>query len=199
MTTGKKPPATEEERKQRAREKARLRKQRFDEKLRNPDGGGRAGRRRGSVLYLSDAARDVLTRNRQRRHDARFPQVLDANLIESLLLAYADQGEPEHPEGPLVIDETKAHPGIANLLRIKADLERKLAIQPQFRPIDWDAIEFSLLAAHRLIGSQWSRDLAKRIYRDALSVANEGSSAGTLDREMLDHIKALIYWASRFG
>ena len=27
--------------------------------------------------------------------------------MEALLLAYEAQGEPEHPEGPLVIDETK--------------------------------------------------------------------------------------------
>lgn len=217
MATAKKSPASEEERRQRAREKARLRKQRFDERRRNPDGDDGASQRRGVVLHLSEAARTVLRQNRQRRRDAGMPPVLDSNLVESLLLAYALQGEPEPQVGPLVVDETKAHPGIAKLLAKVADLEAELRAvrlarlaaegnielleeeaeaDNEFRTFNWELIEDKLLDAHRLIGSVWARGIVERVLDVSASRSANGDITALLQREIEEHIRSLIDRAS---
>lgn len=218
MATAKKSPASEEERRQRAREKARLRKQRFDERRRNPDGDDGASQRRGVVLHLSETARAVLREHRQRRRDADMPPLLDSELVESLLLAYARQGDAETQAGPLVVDETKAHPGISKLLAKVAGLEADLRAlrlahfaaegtierldeeaeaDNEFRPFDWETIEQKLLAAHRLIGSASTRGIVERALDERASRSGGAETAALLQREIEEHIRSLIDWASR--
>lgn len=218
MATAKKSPASEEERRQRAREKARLRKQRFDERRRNPDGDDGANQRRGVVLHLSEAARTVLREHRQRRREADMPPVLDSELVESLLLAYARQGDPDTQAEPLVVDETKAHPAVAKLLAkvasLKADLqaaslanfaaegtierlEEEVEADNEWRPFDWATIEQRLLAAHRLIGSASTRGIVERVLDKSASSGVGAEAAALLQREIEEHIRSLIDWASR--
>lgn len=218
MATDQPSAATDEERKQRAREKARLRKQRFDAKLRSADAAPDGNPRRGSVLYLSEEARAVLKRNRDRRRDAGLPQVLDASLIESLLLAYAQQGEPGHPEGNLLDDETKSDPRLAKVLakvevletKLRAarsevetlqeenfDLEEDAKDDEKARPFDWDEIERLLLRAHHMQGRQWTQGIAERFCRELAADGNQARAVEALHRELQEHIRSLTDWVSR--
>ena len=88
-------PAPLDDRKERARAKARARKQRFDARMRNAGASSDAVRRHALVVYLTDDARKVLQSNRRRRRLLELPPVLDSTLIEELLRAYRAQGEPE--------------------------------------------------------------------------------------------------------
>lgn len=222
MATAKKSHASDDERKQRAREKARLRKQRFDQRLRNPAGDDSASQRRGVVLHLSESARTVLREHRQRRRDAEMPPILDSELVESLLLAYARQEHPETQAGPLVVDETKAHPGIANLLakvaslkaelqeanlatiaaegtieQLEEQLEVEVEEEVEVQSFDWAMIEQSLLAAHRLIGSASTRGIVERVLDNGDSRHGGAATVSLLQREIEEHIRCLIDWTSR--
>lgn len=210
MATAKKSPLTEEESKERKRELARLRKQRFDAKMRNPEGSEDGNTRRGCVIFLSDTARDILKQNRERRRDAGLPQLLDSNLVESLLRAYANQGTMHHSAGELVIDETKADPLISSLLTKLQAQKRKLenqgmhifgaeaeieSLTEELRKakdkIDWETVLDYVLTTHSLYGLEWSVDALKR-FRQDLSNKDEGKAAAAMNRALEEYIRSLI-------
>lgn len=212
--------AAEEERKQRALEKARLRKKTFDDRRRNLDNSDGASQRSGAVFHLSDAAREVLRQNRLRRRAAGLPPVLDSDLVESLLLAYGRQGEPGFQSGALVIDETKANPVTEKLVAKVEDLQGELRsnrdalsaaeatiknheedaeVEEQFRVFDWGEVEQNLLAAHRLIGSAGMPGIVERVLDKAAPRSGRAEAAAVLQREIEEHIRLLVDWASRWG
>lgn len=213
MSIDRQSPPLEDDREERAREMARARKKRFDDRMRNADGKSGAERRRAVVIYLSDAATDVLRRNRLRRRLLELQPVLDSRLIEDLLLSFLSQGEPEQLSSLVIKDETKIKAESSNLLNkfdhqvdiiksleeqlyisrnTSSSLQKELDAENEFRSLDWIEVELGLLDTHRLLKSHSVYMMAQELRAKLANSQSDSQALGVVYDVVSEYIKQLI-------
>lgn len=213
MTDASKPAPTEEERVARAREKARLRKQRYDARMKGAASEEESGGRKACVLYLNEDARDVLKRNRLARRLLDQKPILDSELVEALLLAHSQQEEARQPEVTVKLQDREQTYRLDKLVGRYNDLfenfkdqRRKLKSEKELRAeaeaavdevmyerdMDWSEAESVLRPIHQ-------REMAvngARLVADIRGILNQANSDAEASRkltfELADYIFGLI-------
>lgn len=197
---------------ERAREMARERKKRFDARMRNANAGEGGERRHAVVVYLTNDAKEVLWRNRQRRRLLDLPPILDSVLINELLLSYGAQAADDQANS-LLADVTTAQTDSSKLLkanerqlkRIKAlELHNFVAeetiallkeqedLAMEYRPFDWSVAEDNLLEAHRYLMTHAGYWLAIRLRERLSSSSGDSHAAKIFNEEITDYIEQII-------
>jgi hypothetical protein len=186
--------------------------------MRNSTSGNDSERRQAVVIYLSDDAKEVLWRNRQRRRLLDVPPMLDSTLIEELLLAFGSQSKDGLVAGGLVRDETVGHSDTSKLLssnegqakRIKALelhnfvaeetislLNQQIEDANEFRPFDWSQAGEDLLSAHRHLMSHTGYQLAIRLRDRLINFSNDSTTVKIFDEEISDYLKCIVDMADK--
>lgn len=189
----------EEERGRRKRELARLRKLRYDDRMRGAAGGA-GPRRKGHVIYLTDEAVEVLARNRARNRLLGLPKVLDSRLIEDLLFrserdstAFAESGSDDHGQ-QLPAPTTKLLAEYENQVKLVKELKAQQVAERSAaqRHVNWPLAERELLGAHRLLMPQVGHWLALHL-RSALGEAtSDWQAMKIVDAEVVDYLGRLV-------
>lgn len=201
MTDASKPAPTEEERVARAREKARLRKQRYDARMKGAASEEESGGRKACVLYLNEDARDVLKRNRLARRLLDQKPILDSELVEALLLAYRQQEEARQPVVTVKLHDFEGTYRLDKLVSRYNDLfeefndqlrelnaekdsraEAEAAVEEAMddRDMDWSEAENALLPIHQ-------REMAvngARLVADIRGILNQANSDAEASRKL---------------
>lgn len=213
MTDLAKPKLSEEERSARAREKARLRKQRYDARMKGTDRDGATGGRKGCVLHLSEEAREVLRRNRLSRRLLDQDPVLDSELVESLLLAHRQQEQLLLPNVTLEVGNEKETLRLDKLVDRYAKLNEKLNDErhrlngmkfllaevaaeaedaDRHRDMDWWEIEDVLLSQHQREMSLQGLRLLTTVRQLLSQSKSDFEACRNLAYELSDYICQLI-------
>lgn len=205
-------PMGEMEHKEQSRTKAKLRKQRFDAKMRNIDAPNGAQRRHATVVYLNDGAKEALQRNRQHRRLLDLPNVLDSVLIEQLLLKYENENVYDDMDQELQPSVTKVKGNTTKLLENNKQLEEKIKflnlhlfaaettiekleseIEVEPPVCDWETTEYHLLDEHWSYMSIFGYRAAKRIKSRIGGTENDVITMRVIHEEFEDYIKELMF------